>query len=393
MKFRFQKNNRGYSDLTFPFLRATIIGATKLLFRPRLVNPENMPTTGPCFLFGNHSNYFDPFLMNAWHSDDPTAGVMTREQFHKTLPALFMDSVGIVPTSKYVPEPTVIRSVMRMIDQRRMIVIFPEGGRRWDGRPKSLIESTLKLFYKMKIPVHPVQIHGAFLTWPRWADYPRYGICEIHFLKPLIPGDYTDYETFAHECREAINFDEYFPPETCYPRYAYQPAAGVERLLYRCPDTGINNGIYSPDGHHIFSRHTSLKYEMSPDSRLIDEHGDRHSLIELFDKMTKIPMFTDGDFVLREMQTGLFEVNRNHQLIELGQADITLYADQLTINGTYRKQSIPIEKLLYISIEQNHKVSITGEGFTYHFYCQHSSALQWQQYIHRLKSGEKAIKP
>src|SRR5690625_7420975 len=84
-----------------------------------------------------------------------------------------MDSIGIVHNSKYVTEPGIVREVIRMIDQRRMIVIFPEGGRRWDGRPKSWIESTMKLFWRMRIPVHPVQIHGSYLAWPRWADHYR----------------------------------------------------------------------------------------------------------------------------------------------------------------------------------------------------------------------------
>src|SRR5690625_6903733 len=84
-----------------------------------------MPLTGPCFIYGNHSNYFDPFMINVGMTHEPTAGVMTRDQFHKPLPRIFMDSIGIVPTSKYVPEPGIVREVIRMIDQRRMIVIFP----------------------------------------------------------------------------------------------------------------------------------------------------------------------------------------------------------------------------------------------------------------------------
>src|SRR5690625_5154162 len=133
--FTFGKNSRGYSAKTFAFMRKTIIPTTKYLFDPRTLNPEYMPLTGPCFISGNHSSCSDSLMINGGMTHEPAAGVMTRHQFHNALPRSFMDSIGIVPTIKYVPEPGIVREVIPMIDQRRMIVIFPEGGRRWDGRP------------------------------------------------------------------------------------------------------------------------------------------------------------------------------------------------------------------------------------------------------------------
>lgn len=389
MKFRFSKNLRGYSDTTFKLLRLLLVGSAKLLLNPKLVHPQNMPLTGPCFLYGNHSNYYDPFLINAWMTREPAAGVMTREQFHKPMSALFMDSVGIVPTSKYVPEPGVIRQVMKMIAQRRMIVIFPEGGRRWDGRPKPLIESTLKLFYRMGIPVHPVQLHGAYLSWPRWADYPRYSNTEIHFLDPVKPADFTDFNLFAHTCRQAMNFDEYTPPQGAWPIWAYKPASGVQRLLYRCVDSGKTAGIYSPDGHHLLSRHSPLRYVMDKDSRLWSDTQQPVSLIDLFDSMQQLPMFASEGVVLHEPDSTLFTVNAQMELVKLGPARITLYTDAISMRMTDALHQVPIDDILYISIEQNHKVSLTTKSGSWQFFIQHS-ALQWQHYIRRLKSGEQA---
>ena len=150
LPFRFPKNDRGWNRLSHSFLKLTVVNSARWMYNPRIFGQKHMPTTGPCFIFANHSNNFDPFVLNVKMPKEPTAGVMTRDQFYKPLPALFMDSIGIVPTSKYVPDPSVIRSVIKLLQQQRMIVIFPEGGRRWSGRPKPPIESTMKLFYKMK---------------------------------------------------------------------------------------------------------------------------------------------------------------------------------------------------------------------------------------------------
>ena len=387
--FRFQKNERGFSNLTFPFLRSTLVWSSKLLFRPKLVNPENHPESGPGFIFGNHSNYYDPFLLNAWLYNEPTAGVMTREQFHKTIPAMFMDSVGIVPTSKYVPEPMVIRSVMKMIEQKRLIIIFPEGGRRWDGKPKPLIESTLKLFFKMNIPVYPVQLHGSYLSWPRWADYPRLSTTEMHFLKPLHPSSFSDYDVFATACRNTMEFDEYYPPEGAKPRYAYKPASGVHHLLYRCPITGINSGIYSPDGHKVRSRYSTFNYEMSVDSRLIDQHGECHSLIKVHEDICSLPMFRDNNSVILNVTgTRLYTLDEKLNQIFVSKATASLYPDTLLITYNSEIHSIGINEILYMSIEGNSKLSITLRDKVWKFEINNGSALQWQNYIRKLKNNE-----
>lgn len=391
-KFRFKKNSRGFSEISFPFMRLVIINGCKLVFRPQLVNPENMPRTGPCFIYGNHSNYVDPFLINTWMTEEPTAGVMTREQFHKTIPSMFMDSIGIVPTSKYVPEPGVIRSVMKMIQQRRMIVIFPEAGRRWDGRPKPFLESTIKLFHKMNIPVTPVQIHGSYLTWPRWATFPRYGRTEIHFMKPIHPQDYPDYEPFAKDITDAAEFEEYDPPENCIPKWAFRPADGVERFIYRCPVTGKSGAVYSPDGYEVRSRAANFVYTMNPASRLVDTHGEIHSLHDMFDLIRSMPIMAHNGEIASVNGSDMYFMGSDYQLSYLGQARVTLASTHLRYDLIGEKVTIPLDEILYMSIEGNNKLSITMRTHTLQIELEGlDCALEWRDYITRLKSGESTV--
>jgi 1-acyl-sn-glycerol-3-phosphate acyltransferase len=392
--FRFQKNDRGYSDFAFRFLRNSLIPATRYVYNPRVTNPHNMPQTGPCFLFGNHSNYFDPFMMNVPLTQEPTAGVMTRDQFHKVLPRIFMDGIGIVPTSKYVPEPGIIRSVMRMIDQRRMIVIFPEGGRRWDGRPKPLIETTLKLFWKMKIPVHPVQLHGSYLGWPRWADHHRKSSVEMRFLDPLNASDFDDYETFADRCRQAMEFDEYNPPEHAKPISGKKPASGIERFLYRCPKTGVSRAVFTPDGEHVYCRTSDMHYTMNLNSRLIDRHGEPVSILDLYDAIRNIPMVfekPDDRILLEKPGSTIYRVDEEHQLQTLGRGFAELTNEQIRVAVNADKFEFTMDEINYISIEQNHKLTVTTSNHTLQIDLEGYNALQWQHYINRLKTGEKPV--
>lgn len=391
-KFRFKKNERGFSEFAFPLLRAIIIQGCKIVFRPRLVNPENMPTTGPCFIYGNHSNYVDPFLVNTWMYSEPTAGVMTREQFHKTIPSMFMNSIGIVPTSKYVPEPGVIRSVVKMIQQQRMIVIFPEAGRRWDGRPKPFLESTIKLFHKMKIPVNPVQIHGSYLTWPRWATYPRYGRTEIHFLNAINPQDYPDYDIFAKVITDAAEFEEYNPPEHCVPKRAFRPAAGVERFIYRCPVTGISGAVWSPNGYKVRSSKADFEYIMTPASRLVDKHGKIYSLHDMFDLIRTMPIVAKNGIVAEVHGSKVFMMRGDYQLKSLGKAHIRFYTDKIAYSIGSDENTLPIQDILWMSIEGNNKLSLTMRDYTLQIELEgHDSALEWRDYLTRIKRGEQPI--
>lgn len=386
------KNIRGYSPATFWFMRRIIIPTSRYYCAPRMVNTENMPQTGPCFIFANHSNYYDPFLINDQMLTEPTAGVMTRYQFYHFLPRLFMGSIGVVPTSKYVPDPGVIRKVLGMIKQNRMIVIFPEGGRRWDGKPKSVIDSTFKMYWKMKIPVHPVQIHGSYISWPRWADYPRKNSTELHWQKPIHPSDYENYEEFHQHCVKTMDFDEYHPPESTLPKSAKKPAAGIQRFLYRCPVTGEPGAMYSPDGYKVLSKATNeFSYIMDKDSRLVDADGERNSLIEVYDHINTLPVCRDDDgYVIPETPCFVNRENEQRLLAPVGKGFVSMKADTLNIMVGSFSLVIPLEKLAFLSIEKNDKLMITHDGTTYLIDLKKTSALLWQHYYRRLKKGELA---
>lgn len=374
-------------------MRQTVTRTVRFLADPRMINVQNMPLTGPCFIYANHSSNLDPFLINQEMTREPTAGVMTRYQFFNTLPRIFMGSIGVIPTSKYVPEPGVIRSVMHMIDQRRMIVIFPEGGRRWDGRPKPLIEATLKLFWKMRIPVHAVQIHGSYLAWPRWADRPRRNSMALHWMDPLNPCDFPDYDTFTKRCRELIDFDENDPPADTLPASAWKPALGIQRIIYRCPLTGIPEAVYTPDGHTVKSRATDdFHYRMDKNSRLWNNEGESNKVVELFDRINEMPLHIDKkQIIIPDTPCKLYHIDRNYVLHYLGRAFIRMETGRVAIRNGSNRYDLPLDEIHYISIEKNHKLILTTLRTSYMVDLGKKSVLQWQIYIRRLQRNEKSV--
>lgn len=387
----FKKNDRGYSNFMFYLQRMTIIPAMRYMCNPRIEGREHMPTTGPVFLFGNHSNNFDPFILNHKLTEEPTAGVMTSEYFRKKTSRLFMGSIGIVPTVKYVPDPGVIRDLVRMKDQKRMVVIYPEGGRRWDGQPKPVVESTLKVFYKFGLPVHGVRVHGNYLNWPRWASNPRRNNCILEFMKPFQASDFANFEAFRDACIEVLNIDDYNPPEECYPIKAKHPAKGIHKLLFRCPITGVSQMVNTPDGTIVSSSVADWQFTMDPASRLVDAAGERHSLIDAYKEMCTLPMLADSEGMMLDQPADIFVEFEYPNLISKGSGTARLYRDRVEWEAGSESGVVPIEDILYISIEQSRKISLTTKEFMLQFVFPATSPLEWQHYLRRLKAGESTV--
>ena len=82
-----------------------------------------------------------------------------------------MTEIGLIPTRKHVPEPHLIRKIYKKVENKEAIVIYPEGGRRWDGRPLPWIESTAKNIY---------QVRGTYLPdYYSWIIYSLASLGEI----------------------------------------------------------------------------------------------------------------------------------------------------------------------------------------------------------------------
>ncbi len=171
---------------------------------------------------------------------------MTMEYLESGPIAKLFQAAGIVGTRKRVPEPHLIRRIMRMLDAGRRVVIFPEGGRRWDGRPAPWIDSTAKLFMRAGAPVYPVEIIGSYVGWPRWAPWPRPAHIKLKVHPAVDFSDNPTLKTALDRLKSPISADENVVPEDIRPAWAWRPASGIDRLLYRDPEKWT---IWGPSGN------------------------------------------------------------------------------------------------------------------------------------------------
>ncbi len=374
------------TPLSIALFRTILLSAVRVLWHPRLPGGAEALRKGPCFIYGNHSNRWDPFILNCFTPwSDPTGGVMTQEFFRKPFLKWALSRIDLHPTRKRMADPHLIRVFHRMVADGRKIVVYPEGGSRWTGRPEPWIRSTAKVFTRMGIPVYPVVTHGSYTSWPRWATYPRPGRVEVEILEPLTFTRDTPLEQAIQQLKAPIAFDENLAPEHLRPRWAYRPADGIHRLLYRDLQTGERDGLISRDGTYVENKDGSLRLKMLPDSRLLDERsGEIHLTGDLYERVRDMPLSKGpGGELLENNVEYHTEIDFPH-LVGHGNVNARLFDDSIQLSGA-AVRSIPMTDLHGFDVERNFKLQLFLKGEMVQLsFVGEGSALAWRDALSRL---------
>ena len=373
--------------------RAFVFPVFKLLWRPKLSdNSKRLPLTEPCFVYGNHSHNYDPFILNLFTQwGHGTTGVLTQEYFRGKLSGALMRDIRLIPTRKHIPEPHLIRKLFKKIENNERIVIYPEGGRRWDGRPLPWIESTAKIFIKSGIPIFPISTLGSYIAWPRWAKYPRPARMRITCHEPFVFDRKAPFEEALAKLKAPIDFDESIVPDELKPKWAYRPADGIHRLLYRDPETGNNGELYTTDGTYVQNKAGTLRYKMLPDSTLLDEKtSEIFTTPELYEKVKQLPLQTNQNGALIENQVTLHLEEQFPELKAFGTVKATLYPDAVHLKGDLADFQISLQDLLHAGIERSSKLQLFQKDrmLQLSFPFEGGSALHWQDVFYRLKKQD-----
>ena len=334
---------------------------------------------GPCFVYGNHSNNYDPFIFNAFtRLGESTAGVMTMEYLESGPVAALFTAVGIQGTRKRVPEPHLIRRIYRMLDEGRRVVIFPEGGRRWDGRPAPWIESTAKLFMRAGAPVYPVEIIGSYVGWPRWAPWPRPAHIKVHVHPAVDFSGATELEEGLRRLKAPISADETVVPESVRPQWAWRPATGIDRLLYRDAETGEFGGWKVDGGWHVSSNHGKRTWTVTPDSRLKEDPDAKPvSTADLYEELRSLPLPASTSHPMLSNRAHVW-IGDRHQPRQW--QTMNLFPDRVECGG----RVVPLESICYMGLERSDRIWLLTSDEQINAWFPAGSVLAWYDTLGRL---------
>ncbi len=146
---------------------------------------ENLPRTGPAIVAPNHRNMADPPLL---------AAVLPRKIYYMTKQEAWDHSfLGLLsrwfeafPVRRGEVDLVAYRRALKILEEGKVLGIFPEGHRSRDGRLLPGQPGAIILAQRSGAPIVPVGIHGVSeaLSWPGIL---RRGVISIRVGQPYHP--------------------------------------------------------------------------------------------------------------------------------------------------------------------------------------------------------------
>lgn len=178
--------NQGYETLDVRLVRGTFLLLMKLLFRIEHIGLQNIPGGGPLIMVANHVTYFDPF----WVATPVRRAVrfMAWDRiFRMPVAGSIFRWLGAFPVNLESPEAGAYKAALQILKKEEALLIFPEGGRSPDGRPKPFKDGAATLALRTGARVQPVVIHGGERVWSPRMRLPRPSKVVVEYLPPLPP--------------------------------------------------------------------------------------------------------------------------------------------------------------------------------------------------------------
>jgi long-chain acyl-CoA synthetase len=173
----------------FRYLGIKILkGFFRIFFRFEAVGIEHLPRQGPFIICPNHVSYLDALIVLA-----PLPYRILKQVFFVGAADFFASAwmkalsriANIFPVD---PDAHLLRA-MKVgafgLRAGRILCIFPEGARSFDGKPGVFKKGAAILAREMEVPIIPAAILGAYEAWPRDGKRIRLHKIKIVFGAPL----------------------------------------------------------------------------------------------------------------------------------------------------------------------------------------------------------------
>ncbi len=142
----------------FRFFYALLRPVQRFLWPTCIEGVENVPE-GPCILCPNHSNFSDPFLMVFAFKNTEGLRFMSKKE-NMTLPFLgwFYRQCGAFSVDREGQDIQAFRTVRRILQEGKKLVIFPEGTRTAVDDIEAGHPGAVRFAARQNVPVVPVFI-------------------------------------------------------------------------------------------------------------------------------------------------------------------------------------------------------------------------------------------
>lgn len=391
-----KKNKRGndiFQSIIHPtmlFLYKITVGPiiAKLMFNSKATGIKLKSIKGSYILLGNHVNNYDS-LIHQFYADRIISYVVNERIFRmgpKGLLGKIMGWLHYIPKKKFSNDLKAVRRLFQSKEQGRIIGIFPEGRRNWDGVTNKIIGSISTLAKSLKIPVVAAVTKGGFSSQPRWSGEVRKGRVEVEY-KMILDAEGVKRNTsdqILKIIQKELDFKEheYLADKKIYFKAKY-PADGLERLLFMCPSCHTI-GRLSSSGDKVTcecgysaSYNNYAEFKSGHFTNLAEwSTWQKEELKKIKDSGTEDAIFIDTKVTLSTIPSASYG-----KLKEIDCGTAKLYNGKITFDGSNQNLSFDIGDLWGCNIQQNRSFEFNYGNMMYLFtFPGKGNAYKWMLY-------------
>ena len=111
--------------MLYRIVRPIITFLFLIVFRPRIVGRNRIPTNGRIILAGNHTNYLDCVLLIS--CTKRTIHFLAKDELLKSPIGFIFKGMGIIPVNRRIHDKMALNSGIDTLNSNGVIGIFPEG--------------------------------------------------------------------------------------------------------------------------------------------------------------------------------------------------------------------------------------------------------------------------
>lgn len=284
--------------------------------------------------------------------------------------------IGGFPKFLYHPDFSSIKNIKRVIRDKGILGIAPEGRLSAYGCMETLAPATEKLVKHLEVPVIMAKIKGAYLTFPKWSRNVRRGRVEIEYEQILSAEDIKAMS--VEEIKEYLNKKLYYDDfEWQKEKRIYYKgkkfAEGLEHILYICP-VCKHEFSFSAKGDTLRCEHCGVEvrlnhyYEFESSNPLIPKNiRDWY----LFQKETEKKNVEAENYRLESRVTLKFPDPAGKGFTKVGEGVAVMDTSGVTytgtINGEEQTVHFKIENIPAILFGVNEDFEIYHDNTLYYF--------------------------
>jgi 1-acyl-sn-glycerol-3-phosphate acyltransferase len=167
-------------SLWYEFWKRFFYLIARLAFRLKIEGREREPLTGALIVAGNHASLLDPPLIGMCLRRQG-AFMAKDELFSTPIVGPWLRSIGSFPVRRGTPDRKAIRRSLEVLEQGRVLVIFPEGTRSTDGRLRNPEPGAAMIALRTGVPVLPAAVVNSHRILPKGALWPRFEQVTVRF--------------------------------------------------------------------------------------------------------------------------------------------------------------------------------------------------------------------